>query len=587
MKSHTMIATLSSLTTLAMGSIPELPASLYTSEIDSDLISTIASTLPESSAIDAEFLDSGYQPIITLSEDASVSVVFLDEGAGYRNTLGWIAITDDALSGYTKGQLDTDGSGNVSLVELGVVTGIEYGLVFPNVSRSGSGGLLQSGDSLDIDDGRVFDAGTQIVFCLLQNAWKYGEVEGYSIELNTTTTVYSADMINPESPSSADLTIDSSLHSARHVAMLFRDQDHEQIIMGFEDLHRTDRYSNDYSIYSDEDFNDAVFLVSSTPASAISDADIAEADPAFNPRPPEVFSNPDCCSVDTTQILEVELPERTNVNAAFMDPSYVPTVIVSQSTLLVLSFVGEGAIYQNSLGYLTYPEGALDAYTFEEIDADGDGVVEPFELRSIDEVEIGMAFAHASVAGGGGAIVPTEAIILGNDEIPAGNALDFFLVQDGWNDDRTVKDYLRDTGEDTLCFYTLDKLNPETDPLYKRHVAMMFTDDSFSSVLFGFEDLHRLDRELNPQRYESDEDFNDNVFCISPMELGALAHTDVPVAGGCAADLDSSGVLNFFDIARFLELFTENDLAVDFNDDALINYFDIVVFINLFINGCA
>ena len=250
MNAYTLIATLSSLTTLAMGSIPELPASLYTSEIDSDLLSTIQSTLPESRAIGAEFLDPAYQPIITLSEDASVSVVFLSEGAGYRNTLGWIAITNNALSGYIKAQIDTDGSGNVSLVELGVLTGIEYGLVFPNVSRVGSGGLLDPGDSLDLDDGRVFDAGTQIVFCLLQNAWKNGEVEGYSIELNTTTTVYSADMINPESPASADLTIDSSLHSARHVAMLFRDQDHEQIIMGFEDLHRTDRFSNDYSIFS-------------------------------------------------------------------------------------------------------------------------------------------------------------------------------------------------------------------------------------------------------------------------------------------------------------------------------------------------
>ena len=114
----------------------------------------------------------------------------------------------------------------------------------------------------------------------------------------------------------------------------------------------------------------------------------------------------------------------------------------------------------------------------------------------------------------------------------------------------------------------------------------MFTDDSYSSVLFGFEDLHRIDRELNPQRYESDEDFNDNVFCISPIELGALAHTDVPVAGGCIADMDSSGDLNFLDIVIFLDLFMENDLSVDFSGDSIIDYFDILLFVNEFVTGC-
>jgi hypothetical protein len=222
-----------------------------------------------------------------------------------------------------------------------------------------------------------------------------------------------------------------------------------------------------------------------------------------------------------------------------------------------------------------------------EIDLDNDGVIEPFELRSIPQVETGMVFAHASVAGGGGAIEPTESVLIGNREFAAGSRVDFFLVQDGWNDNGTVKDYTREASDETLTFYTLDRLNPETDAASRRHVAMMFTDDSFQSVLLGFEDLHRTDREQNPDRYESDEDFNDNVFCISPIEIGALSNTNIPVAGeDCVADLNSDGVLNYFDIVRYIELFSALDPEADLNGDGDINFFDLLVLIDAFETGC-
>ena len=567
--------------------IPELPEDLYTVEISTDLIATVRAELPESRAVGAEFLDPSYQPIITLSEPGVVSVSFIDEGAGYRNALAWVALPENAFDGIDKSDLDLDNSDVVSLSELSTISGMEYGLVFPNVSRDGSGGQLLPGDTIDIDGGREFQAGTQIVFCLLQNAWRNGSVEGFDTALESTTSMYTADLINPESNGDADINTDSSLHNSRHVAMLFSDETRTRIIMGFEDLHRTNRNFNDFRIFSDEDFNDAVFVVSSTPPEAISDADIAEADPAFNPRPDSLFDNPDCCGVDTTDILEEQLPERTNVNAAFLNPAYVPSVLVDQTTFLVLSFIGEGAIYQNSLGYVTYPEGTLDQYSFEYIDSDNDGLIEPYELRALPDVETGMVFAHASVAGGGGALEPTEAVLIGNREFYAGHQVDFFLVQDGWNDDGTVKDYTQDSSEDTLTFYTIDRLNPESDPIVQRHVAMMFTDDTFQSVLLGFEDLHRTDRTQNPVGYESDEDFNDNVFCISPIEFGAIANSDIPIAdSGCPVDMNQDNVLNYFDIAIYLDRFTMNDPLADLNNDGELNFFDLLVLIDAFANGC-
>ncbi len=576
------------LATAAIAQITEVPDSMYNVPLGGDLISTVRSALPETRAVDTDFLDPEYNPVVTLSEDANVSVTFIDEGAGFRNSLAWVTWPSGTLEGLRRSDIDTNGSSVVSLTELRALPGVDVGLVFPNASRAGGGGRLQAGDTVDIANGAVLRAGTKISFCLLQNAWKDGEVEGFSTELETTTTFHAADMLNPENDDGASLGVDSSAARSRHIAMLFGDERREQLIMGFEDLHRTDRAFNDYRARSDEDFNDSVFVVASNPPEALRENDIPVADPAFQPRPDGIFDNPGCCGIDTSDILEEELPERTNVNAEFMDPSYEPTLVITEPTYLVLSFVGEGATYYNSLGYFTYREGALDGVSAADADSDGDGVIEPFELREIPGVEVGMVFAHASRVGGGGGLLPTEAVIVGDREFPAGTRVDFFLVQNGWSDDRTVADYVHDTGEDTLTFYTTDRFNPERDTSLRRHTAMMFTDDSFGSILFGFEDLHRTTPALNPHAYVSDEDFNDAVFCVSPLTIGALAETEIAVAGEmCAADVDGSDVLDILDVLYYIQWFFAGDERADFDANATINILDLLTFIDLFTSGCS
>ena len=58
-------------------------------------------------------------------------------------------------------------------------------------------------------------------------------------------------------------------------------------------------------------------------------------------------------------------------------------------------------------------------------------------------------------------------------------------------------------------------------------------------------------------------------------------------AAGCnAADLNSDGALNFFDISAFLKAFGASDLAADFNDDGLLNFFDISAFLTVYNAGC-
>lgn len=55
---------------------------------------------------------------------------------------------------------------------------------------------------------------------------------------------------------------------------------------------------------------------------------------------------------------------------------------------------------------------------------------------------------------------------------------------------------------------------------------------------------------------------------------------------GCAADLTADGVLNFFDLSVYLQLFDAADPAADFTGDGQINFFDVSAFLSAFNAGC-
>ncbi|MCC5823298.1 MAG: matrixin family metalloprotease [Phycisphaerales bacterium] len=61
-----------------------------------------------------------------------------------------------------------------------------------------------------------------------------------------------------------------------------------------------------------------------------------------------------------------------------------------------------------------------------------------------------------------------------------------------------------------------------------------------------------------------------------------------PAPAGCSpADLaEPFGVLNFFDLAAYLELFNAGDPAADFNNDGVLNFFDLSTYLEIFNQGC-
>lgn len=265
-----------------------LPDNYVNVELENSLTSTISTALPESTAVDPDFLDPSYNPVLRLNQDAQIGVTFIDEGAGYRNSLGYFTFNDNAFDGINFGSIDSDSSGNISLNELSTLGGISTGMIFDNVSKAGSGGGLLAGDTVvlgggtatasgtdfTMEGGEVFSNGTNVGFFLLQNAWTGSGVKSID-QPGDPLTLYSVDFLNPENDAFA--TYDSADDYSRHVAMMFSDQSQDELILGFEDLNRTDNTANDYNYTSDEDFNDAIFRIRTNPEAALSETNVSVA----------------------------------------------------------------------------------------------------------------------------------------------------------------------------------------------------------------------------------------------------------------------------------------------------------------------
>jgi hypothetical protein len=72
-----------------------------------------------------------------------------------------------------------------------------------------------------------------------------------------------------------------------------------------------------------------------------------------------------------------------------------------------------------------------------------------------------------------------------------------------------------------------------------------------------------------------------------PAQTLILRLTGTVGAEACVPDLAAPfGVLNFFDVAAYLTLYTNQDPAADLTGDGLINFFDVSQYIALFNAGC-
>jgi len=204
--------------------------------IAADFLADVNASLPESIMLPVshpEYLTSQDDGSIILVEDAEVWVTFVHEGAGYMNTLAYYSYpTENAPA--TKAD-------------------IKYStIIFPNVSYSGSGGGLKSGNKVqllyfDTTKGQytnIFPAGTSVAWMFRANGWNGTTVS------NGLNTYYSNAAFNPE----------TNVTLKKHNVIL-RDDIRKLLLVGFEDLRRDNG--------SDNDFNDAVFYATVTPYTAV------------------------------------------------------------------------------------------------------------------------------------------------------------------------------------------------------------------------------------------------------------------------------------------------------------------------------
>jgi hypothetical protein len=156
---------------------------------------------------------------IELTKEAELHITFIDEGAGYKNVLGYYY--------YDKNNPPTS------------VSELNSKIIFHNVSKQGSGGGLVKGNSMQLLGS--FDENTVIGFFLIANGWNPVD--------KVVTDGYYTHYTNPE------FNPNNNIQS-----VTFFDEKCGNIVIAFEDVRLPG---------GDKDYNDAIFQVTSTPADAI------------------------------------------------------------------------------------------------------------------------------------------------------------------------------------------------------------------------------------------------------------------------------------------------------------------------------
>jgi LruC domain-containing protein len=207
--------------------------------VSSAFLADVNATLPEQRAVpifNPEYLSNSVERNLQITTLSDVWITFVHEGAGFQNSLFFYTYNKNTPPA-TPNDIDS------------------LRAVFPNVSYSGSGGGLTTGDKVLI--GR-FGADTVIGFAIVANGFKGSTI--------ATSPIYFSDKsLN---------TIETDATKREH-SVLFYDNVTNRFMFGFEDLLRS-------SGGSDNDFNDAVFFAKSNPVNAISQVNVLPIKPSVD-----------------------------------------------------------------------------------------------------------------------------------------------------------------------------------------------------------------------------------------------------------------------------------------------------------------
>ena len=186
----------------------DLTADKFLVPQDQTLLDRIDEYFPERK-VNPEFVNENEDPILSFFDYTDLSITFISEGAGYRNTFGYYLLDE-----------------NQNLVD--------EQIIFRNASALGSGGSLRTGDTVHLG---YFSPDYDLGFFLKANGYRNPRGNTY----------YTSDSMNPD--------------KYDHVATYW-DTESKSIIMGIEDLWKG----------GDKDYNDLIVRVSSTETVALETA---------------------------------------------------------------------------------------------------------------------------------------------------------------------------------------------------------------------------------------------------------------------------------------------------------------------------
>ena len=248
--------------------------------IDQSFIDDINASLPETRPVpqyNANYLN-GKNMNTEITELADVWVTFVHEGAGWKNALGYFT--------YQLGNTPTSTTQIDSLFVL-----------FPNASFSGSGGALATGDKIWL--GR-FPANTGIGWFLIPNGFSTGNGS-----LSITSGIkYSIHSLN-----------DFTANTYNQHTILLNDAQRQLLLLGFEDTSRPG---------GDNDFNDAIFFVSSNPYRAIDNPELLPIQEAVDSDGDGVFDHIDAYPNDSERAFDAYFPSATQYSS-FLAEDLWPT----------------------------------------------------------------------------------------------------------------------------------------------------------------------------------------------------------------------------------------------------------------------
>lgn len=231
----------------------------FTVNVPNKVRRQIGRVLPERSNAMAAYMSPSYSSNLVFSAASTARIIFIREGAGYQNSLGYFTYTDNP-----------DGTITINSADLLIANATE-----PSAVQRGDGfELKDSGGSV-----RTFAAGEKLGFFILAdgnrqataivNGWTYNFSDGLGTVPSSDPAVNeqrgrgcycSVSKLNPE-------WAEGVPERARHMVMIempgvtgfLGGVDH--VACGWEDLRRTGN--------SDDDFNDLLFVVDATPLSGI------------------------------------------------------------------------------------------------------------------------------------------------------------------------------------------------------------------------------------------------------------------------------------------------------------------------------